>query len=434
MDTQNQAGDAQQKTVMTKYGRSKKHGEEDSSFAVFRLHVPRANLTTSAERTGARLVNLWERNKTGGMVLQNSFIPHLPARLSRSACLRDCTALFCSVWNEYRRGKPVETLLDTPLYGKALRSLQHAFQGPDVYTVETLGAMVLLERSYTMFGNLTPGSVKGHHRAIETVLRKKPPLNLEDDLEVALAFENSNLLHTASLNGSSNYISDERWRELLTKVTLDSMAEEEMQPFADESLYTIDLLNTLIESAHWISQLRANPQESRDLRDMTSKRLRAHSTRMESMCLESTTKAFNMGSLREVPDEDSITGFRFETTSVKFAQVYASMLSFQIILSRMVYELEVIDGNDGEDEYAAYKAGCTQLWNFVPYLSRVDTIAALHMIGVILPSLEAANDMELEYIVDECYKADESSKRLPKDRETLIAKSILLAKSRTGRL
>jgi hypothetical protein len=212
------------------------------------------------------------------------------------------------------------------------------------------------------------------------------------------------------------------------------MAEEEMQPFADESLYTIDLLNTLIESAHWISQLRANPQESRDLRDMTSKRLRAHSTRMESMCLESTTKAFNMGSLREVPDEDSITGFRFETTSVKFAQVYASMLSFQIILSRMVYELEVIDGNDGEDEYAAYKAGCTQLWNFVPYLSRVDTIAALHMIGVILPSLEAANDMELEYIVDECYKADESSKRLPKDRETLIAKSILLAKSRTGRL
>ncbi|CAG9985165.1 unnamed protein product [Clonostachys byssicola] len=259
-------------------------------------------------------------------------------------------------------------------------------------------------------------------------------MNLEDDLEVTLAFENSNILHTASLNGNSNYISEDRWRELLTKVTLDSMADEEMQPFADESLYTIDLLNTLIECAHWISQIRANPQESRDLRDMASKRLRAHSTRMESMCLEGTAKAFNMGSLREVPDEESITGFRFESTTVKFAQVYASMLNFQIILCRMVYELEVIAGNAGEDEYAAYKVACTQLWNFVPYLSRVDTVAALHMIGVILPSLEAANEIELEYIVDECYKADKYSKRLPQDRETFIAKSILLAKSRTGRL
>ncbi|VUC20620.1 unnamed protein product [Clonostachys rosea] len=419
---------------MTKYGRSKNHGEEDSSFAVFRLHVPRANLTTTAERTGARLVNLWERNKKGGLVLQNSFIPYLPARLSRSACLRDCTALFCSAWNEYHRGKPVETLLDTPLYGKALRSLQQAFQGADVYTVETLGAMVLLERTYTTFGNLTPGSIKGHHRAIEAVLTKKPPLNFDDDLEVALAFENSNILHSASLSGSSNYISDDRWRDLLTKVTLDSMAEEEMKPFAEDSLYTVDLLNTLIESAHSIFQIRANPQETQDLKEMLSRKLRAHATKMESMCLECTTKALDMGSLREVPDESSITGLRFESNTVQFAHVYAGFLNFQIVLCRMVYELEVIDGNAGEAEYTAYKAGCTQLWNFVPYISRVDTVAALHMIGAILPTLEAANDMELEYIVDECYKADKYSKRLPKDRETFIAKSIWLAKSRTGRL
>lgn len=163
-------------------------------FGHFRLSSgePRRNLTSVADRVAARLVGyLGNEDAAWDMLVSTGYTKHLPVRLGESAALRDCVALMCSAWANYRRNMPVTDVVDPTLYGKALRSLQRAIDDPrQQLSCETLAAATILERLEVLFDTGRPYYWTRHTYGIENLMIKRGPPKPEDHLDVQLALEN----------------------------------------------------------------------------------------------------------------------------------------------------------------------------------------------------------------------------------------------------
>lgn len=165
-----------------------------ASFGHFRLatNEPRRTLTTVSERVAARLVGyLGTEAASWDYLACVGYTPHLPVRLSESAALRDCVALMCSTWLNQRRGLAPERVVDRTLYCKALRSLRRALGDRGLQLrCETLAAATILERLELLFDTGTPYNRTPHVSGIETMMLRKGPPKLGDDLDVHLMLEN----------------------------------------------------------------------------------------------------------------------------------------------------------------------------------------------------------------------------------------------------
>lgn len=64
----------------------------------FQTSIPRANLTTRADRVASRLVHHIKGQRNWGWVFSMQYLQHLPKRLSESPSLRDTGPSFARYW------------------------------------------------------------------------------------------------------------------------------------------------------------------------------------------------------------------------------------------------------------------------------------------------------------------------------------------------
>jgi hypothetical protein len=159
-----------------------------SQFSAFRL-VTRPN-TTAAERIAARMVNNIRDAPDRGMVLSPKFLRELPRRMPESPCVRDSVALYCHVWNTFRRGERIAEFVSLGLYGKAVRSLLRALQSETAVSVETLAAITLLQRTEHLFDSSRSTLSPAHAKGIVHIIKRLGPPEPGDDLHYGLVFEN----------------------------------------------------------------------------------------------------------------------------------------------------------------------------------------------------------------------------------------------------
>lgn len=160
-----------------------------ASYSVLRLsQEPRPNLTTVADRLAASLVRHLEH---GSFLLTLGHIKFVPARVGASPALRDCVALLCSSWVNFRRALPVEQIINSQAYGKALRSLQTALNDEhQQLNAETLAAVTIMERVEIAFDARRPRHRAVHGQGMHGLMLKRGPPKLCDELDTCLAFDN----------------------------------------------------------------------------------------------------------------------------------------------------------------------------------------------------------------------------------------------------
>ncbi|KAI5925384.1 hypothetical protein F4810DRAFT_660270 [Camillea tinctor] len=165
---------------------------DGSSFGYLRLVAPRNVPTTVADRLGARLVgHLAKDGPPWNLMRSIGYTKHIPRRLGESAALRDCVALLCSCWANYRRGVPADYIIDPVLYAKALRGLQRCLADRRAYaTCETLAAATIMERVEVFFDTNRPQHQARHTFGIQGIMLAKGPPRLDDELDLQLALEN----------------------------------------------------------------------------------------------------------------------------------------------------------------------------------------------------------------------------------------------------
>lgn len=163
-----------------------------ASYSILRLsQEPRPNPTTVADRLAASLVRHLENGPGSALLLTMGHLNFVPARIGESPALRDCVALLCSTWANYRRALSIENIIDSKTYGKALRSLQIALndENQQLHT-ETLAAVTMMERVEIMFDAKRPRHRALHGQGMYGLMLKRGPPKLSDELDTCLAFDN----------------------------------------------------------------------------------------------------------------------------------------------------------------------------------------------------------------------------------------------------
>lgn len=163
-----------------------------ATYSVLRLsQEPRPNLTTVADRVAATLVRHLENGPDNAFLLTAGHIKFVPTRVGASSALRDCVALLCSTWTNFRRALSVEQLINPDVHGKALRSLQIALNDEcRQLSTETLAAVTILERVEILFDARRPRHRALHGQGLYGLMLQRGPPRLGDELDTCLAFDN----------------------------------------------------------------------------------------------------------------------------------------------------------------------------------------------------------------------------------------------------
>lgn len=111
----------------------------------------RPALVTVDDGVAARLVGHLGISGKDQMITQTEILRHLPKRMSANQSLRDSVDLLCSVWSSRRSGRAAEEFITMPLYGKAIRSLSRILKTDQAFTMETLAAILIMQRAEALF-------------------------------------------------------------------------------------------------------------------------------------------------------------------------------------------------------------------------------------------------------------------------------------------
>ncbi|KAK7222715.1 hypothetical protein V2G26_010718 [Clonostachys chloroleuca] len=412
------------------------YGDKIGSYAVFRMQAPQYALTSEADSIATRLILIMEQDSNGssGVRMQMGYLPYLPMRLSRSESLRNCAALFCSAWEEYLRYEDSRELLTFGLYSRAIHSVQAAIAEESPYSVETLAAMILLERTGTLFGTDQVTNLEAQYRGIEWVLTRKGTLNFSDPFDVTLAFESQHILHTASLNGSRGYLAEAHWMNLMETVAGEYLAMDELKCFPSETFILNRSLGRLAQFNAEVRTIRMNPSENKELSASVLCSLSDLERPIATLIHTTTEAALAAGDIIDELDATSVLGHSFHFRSPFFAHVLAGGIMFQILLLRMIYDLGVVYGQPDAAVYSRYRDACARFWLYIPYIAKLDAMSAVNLLGPVLLSLEGANKAEKAVLLSQvlavkCYKP-----RYPGGEKQLEAMAISFAMHRTGRI
>lgn len=404
--------------------RSAVHGD-GSSYGSFRLvnPTPRPQPTTLCDRVAQRLVGHLERGRDGGITLQMTYLKYLPQRLSESACLRDSVALFCTSWAGFRRQQPRGEIVNTVGYGKVLRSLQRALEGPQALSVETLAAVTLLERTDAIFNRKPKHHWDVHQKGIRNLITQKGPPNVDDMLDVCLANENYGMLlgHLARAGGS-NFMLQPPWKEVMEKCEDVYLKSLNLEPFSDESIRLIN--RVYAEWPDWVAEkvrIRQDPLSDEMMAAAASFREKLSSIEdtVRGVVIPLTEDGLASGTIAETKESKAFVGKKYLFKSDSLAQMFMSALMLRALLLLMIRQLDNLYARVDEVVCAEYRNVSIQIWMFETYLRAMEPLIAVNFMGGIHVSLDAASVEEKERIVDWVMDIDESLHTLGLEKSVL---------------
>ncbi|OTA62336.1 hypothetical protein K449DRAFT_465111 [Hypoxylon sp. EC38] len=409
-----------------------------ASFGHFRLSAdePRKTPTSVADRVAARLVGfLVHENSPWDILAAIGYTKHLPARLGESPALRDCVALMCSTWANSRRNLPADQLIDSNLYGKALRSLQRALDDhKQQLRCETLAAATVLERLEVLFDTRRPYHRTRHAFGIKGLLMKRGPPDPNDDLDVHLAFENHAALVSHWLvEGGENFFLTSPWKEAIGQawsVLRDSVPRDRMD------CYTIGYY-----FGYWPFLVHGFRHISMDP-DGSSQEARAIAFRAQVAALEAKVKSIGEPIMQRARDESRIieepnpetpVGKKFHFGNLDTMSFVISYTMLRTIINQVLYHLSVLLGQPDAVLEVENRELCKQTWMCLPFIKALGMVPSILAASPVYMSYEGGDRFEKDYLLDLVVEVSGYKGRYPKDRKSVELLVLNAAKAMTGR-
>ncbi|XXG96036.1 hypothetical protein Hte_002313 [Hypoxylon texense] len=410
-----------------------------ASFSHFRLHSsePKKNLTTVADRVAARLVGyLGNDDAPWDYLVYTGYIRHLPVRLSRSAALRDCVVLMTSTWANHKRNLPIEQVMDSGLYGKALRSLQRAIDDHrERLSCETLAAVTILERVELLFDHRRPHHRARHTIGIQDLMVKRGPPELEDHLDVHLALENHATLiyHWIQEGGNNFFFISSAWKQAVQRmqsILVGSVSRERMDNYAIGYWY-----GYWPELVHEFRSISIDP-------DTHSQQEKARALRDKVIDLEFKIKAvgepiteryLRTGLIVEQLDPDTLVGKKYHFESLDSMSFLLAYVMIRIVVNRILYHSKVVLGEEDALLEVEHREVCIQGWMVLPFIRGLGWVASMLYITPLCLSYEGADDIEKEHLLDFLIRVIEYKRRNIENRQAIGVHMLNMARALTGR-
>ncbi|CAH0028187.1 unnamed protein product [Clonostachys rhizophaga] len=383
--------------VMVDRGHLSPYNNGDALHGSFRLQVPRFKSTTTADRVTSQLVHLLEIKERTGLELP-PYLKFVPERLSHSACLADSIALLYLTWQQASRGQSQAKVLESRIYGKALKSLQRAVNSQAVYTVETLAAMVILLGLTVHYKPFTLIDYRPHTVAIRHVMRQMGAPQIQSSLHIGL------IQSTEGLIGGHF---ESPWRE--TNEILQSLSgdnerregEKEVEAFARtllEDIMTIFrpyLTNTLPT----VLKIRKDPIAMRDSHESVLQDILDVRGLVEAARKDLWEVCSSPGFMAELPEPNFFLGHKVVFTSSTIANYVLSLTMINISVLAVLYDVQKLYGTVNEPARAEYQSLCLKMWKCLPYLETLDAATSTRLLKSVASVFEHATDEDISSIL-----------------------------------
>lgn len=433
-----------------------------------RLQVPLFTLSSHADTVAAQITALVQTESLTAFGMQQ-FVDYCPQRIHQSSCLLDCVALFCQLWIRcFKRREPLSAVLGSKAYGKAIRSLRRAVAGDQLYTVETLGAMMLFYGFMRFTGFYSSVELLPHQLGIRRVIKQIGPPDRKDELHLEIFITHlSIMLEQIMFHPELRYTEQIQPQDVLSDLSRwllgysvrgDSQQEEteDGDDGTDDDNFGIDdagsgtdddedtlyeLMGSFFSSAlvpyyvHWfpkITEIRQDPSRMDNRRSVLCRKLGRVIRKMEAARI--WQRWMKLGCITECLDPDFFLGYRFEFSSFHIAQLAITAMMIEVVLLRTHYDLGSLGLAPNGDVYRRYLDACVRGWLCLPYLQTLDALSAPELLKPLLVTLEPASTEQLGHMLrlDLTWKA--CGLKNPKDTEGSKAWIHELAKKLTGRM
>ncbi|KAI1380226.1 hypothetical protein F4677DRAFT_254126 [Hypoxylon crocopeplum] len=409
-----------------------------ASFGHFRLSSdePRKNLTTVADRVASRLVGyLGHEDAPWDMLATIGYTKHLPIRLAESPALRDGVALMCSAWANYRRNLPAAEVIDSNLYGKALRSLQRALNdAQQQLSCETLAAATILGRLEILFDTRRPFNRTHHAEGIKTIMLKRGPPKIDDDLDLHLALENhAAMISLWIVEEGENFYLTSPWKEVMLQ---SGAVLEKTLPSERLDCYKIGYYFGFWPGlAHKFRRVSNDP-------DIDSQREQALALRDEVANLDAAAqivsepifrRARREGRILELLDSDTPVAEKFHFGSLDTMSFVVSYLMIRMVFNRILYHTMVLLGQPDMLLEVEHRDLCRQTWMCMPFIKNLGLMASVSASTPVFLSYEGAGEAEREYVMDIIIEVASYKGRYPKERHMVELLVLNTVRAMTGR-
>ena len=387
------------------------------------LPRPRKYPTTVADRVTIRLISTIERDPIGDILHNANYLKTLPQRLGVSPALRDCVALFCHCWTNYRCPEAMEkSPVFHDLHGKALRSLMRALQNPDTQlSIETCSAVTVMARCNLLFDG---GDPTLHQKGIAKMMRSKgPPPQNGDDLHVQLSIANGGHIvrHWAAAHCTEDPQWISSWQDVLGWKASTEVPEHVNKHWQDQ-------LNTI--TTQWAMMVKCikeinNPYTPADRRQHLAEQ--THALALRSLAETETGYRLCVSTYEIGMEMESSLGENYPwhrklasppPSHEALLKPLAAYVPMRIIFSRIAYDLSCTLGATDAEMYGKYHWMCQQGWDLLPHIMKIDhPIATLnYVVGVVLCFEILESQERKDYLVD-ALKSTNFRRVLPSSRE-----------------
>ncbi|CAG9978407.1 unnamed protein product [Clonostachys byssicola] len=466
-----QPGETSKAAVLVQREPLKQYANGHAMRGRMRLQIPLFTLSSHADTVAAQAVALVQTESLTAFAM-HQLVDYSPQRIYHSSCLLDCVALSCQLWIRcFKRREPLSAVLGSKAYGKAIRSLKRAVAGDQLYTVETVGAMMLFYGFMRFSGFYSSIELLPHQLGIRRVIKQIGPPDLESDelyFEICLAhlsimFEQimyypelryteqiqpqdvfSDLNHWFILKGESvGGDSQQEDTEDGAAETNDDDAEEDDDDSGidDDEDTLFELIGSFYCSAlvpyyvNWfptITEILQDPSRMNNRRTALCRWLERATRKLEATRF--WQRWMKLGCITECLDPDFFLGYRVEFTSFHIAQLAITMIMIEVVLRRTYYDLGSSGSAPDGDAYRRYLDACFRGWLSLPYLQSLDALSAPELLKPLIFTLEPASTEQLGHMLrlDLPWKA--CGFKNPEDIEGSKAWIHELAKRMTGRM
>ncbi|CAH0027405.1 unnamed protein product [Clonostachys rhizophaga] len=298
----------------------------------FRLVNSRPSMTPS-DRVASLLVammNLDSESVNIAAVLLGR-LRERPPRLSESACLRDAVAHKCANIKDMYLGLQTPSLSTLKLYGKALRSLQQALNGPEALSVETFAAGALIHDQQR----------KDHIEGMLLLMKARSPPKLDDQVEVDIAAHCYVGVRTYKfLYGKIEFLESQPWKAAMDEVIQRTSGFDFDDPMGILMTRYQEIWPGWVQDARLIS--RDPDTFKRKAKGLTAEFLVSLSELQELEAHDWESIAAE-GKIREISDPDFFVGRSYEVDDLEPALILLDSLPVQLIIIRMAYDFAILN-------------------------------------------------------------------------------------------
>ncbi|VUC25545.1 unnamed protein product [Clonostachys rosea] len=407
--------------------------DASAGYGRLQMTLPRSNPTTVADRVGLRLALTLERGPAEVVTTFMGYLPEIPKRLAGSACLRDSVDLFCTAWAGFRSQSPRKPLIAMPQYGKLLRSLQKALTNDEAYRIETLAAMMLLERTVRLF-DLDSENVDFHLKGIRQVFAKKGLPNPDDQLDVKLTNEVHALLLRDWPGSSENVtVLTSAQKEALIQCAGEQLSNMDSRPFFESDimiLYTC--AEKFIKLLADFQQVLRNPEKT-EMAQSVRQGLHEMKNEGRRAAADSLSRWIEDGSITEKLEPAFVGGKQYQISSMYLIGLYHAMIMCQLIPLSILHHLDVMCGIPDSTIIDESRQVSAEMWRMMPAIKSLEPIIGIAMMDVACMSYEFAGERGREYVLETILDIDSSVGRYPKEKESLHGAVMDKIKLLTGR-